>query len=430
MPSPGLTHEERDRLFDLLIHDLRSPLSIAMITATNLLHHPERYGPCNEKQQQALERAIRNIHRSQILVGEMIEILRSEERFFRRDYFYPEQAVREALLETLEAFSPATAEQLDHTTTLKQYQEVLKTEGIFVEITGRYSHSLFCHDLQKITQILRNLFSNAMKNRRRKVMVFLSGETGLDIQVSDDGPGIPAEGQKIIFGRFVRVNSGDPFQAPGLGLGLSGIKVMIEAMGGEVNLTSREGVGTTFTVKLPPLKRRKEMGVQKDSLLNGKKILAVDDEPDVLDILEEEITTASTGCQVTKATTFEKALEYLKGTSFDLVILDIMGVRGFELLEQACKYDLPAAMLTAHALSPEALKKSIEMKARAYLPKEKLGDIVPFLEDILRFEYQEGWRRLLFGRLGDFFDRRFGPDWQKPEAKFWRGFSEQIGAVG
>jgi hypothetical protein len=65
------------------------------------------------------------------------------------------------------------------------------------------------------------------------------------------------------------------------------------------------------------------------------------------------------------------------------------------------------------------------MGARAYLPKEKLGDVVPFLEDILQYENEEGWNRL-FGRLGDFFDRRFGPDWRKSESQFWNSFSSRV----
>jgi hypothetical protein len=65
------------------------------------------------------------------------------------------------------------------------------------------------------------------------------------------------------------------------------------------------------------------------------------------------------------------------------------------------------------------------MGARAYLPKEKLGDVVPFLEDILQYENEEGWNRL-FGRLGDFFDRRFGPDWRKSESQFWNSFSDRV----
>jgi DNA-binding NtrC family response regulator len=162
-----------------------------------------------------------------------------------------------------------------------------------------------------------------------------------------------------------------------------------------------------------------------ESILNGKRILAVDDEPDVLDVLEDEIMEYCPDCQVDRATNFETAKECLDSVRYDIVVLDIMGVRGFDLLGLARKRNFPVAMLTAHALSPEALKKSIEMGARAYLPKEKLGEIVPFLEDILEYEAPAGWNRL-FGKLGDFFDERFGSDWRKPEDRFWNDFGTTI----
>ena len=114
-----------------------------------------------------------------------------------------------------------------------------------------------------------------------------------------------------------------------------------------------------------------------ESILNGKKILAVDDEPDVLMVLEEEIRGVAPNCKYEKATTYEVAVDKLKSQTYDVVILDIMGVRGFDLLDFAVKRNFRVAMLTAHALSPEALKRSFEMKARAYLPKEKLGEVVP-----------------------------------------------------
>jgi hypothetical protein len=100
------------------------------------------------------------------------------------------------------------------------------------------------------------------------------------------------------------------------------------------------------------------------------------------------------------------------------VILDIMGVRGFDLLKLGVRRNFPVAMLTAHALNPEALKRSIELGARAYLPKEKLGDLVPFLEDILEFEFTPGWGHL-FGNLKGYFDKVWGRDWAQSEAKFW-----------
>ena len=157
----------------------------------------------------------------------------------------------------------------------------------------------------------------------------------------------------------------------------------------------------------------------KASILNGKRILAVDDEPDVLAVLEEEILGVCPDCKFDKATTYENALAMLKSNTYDVVILDIMGVRGFDLLEQAVKQNLRVAMLTAHALTPEALKRSFEMKARAYLPKEKLGEIVPFLEDVLKYEYLPGWKRL-FEKLKGFFDSKFESDWDKKTGLRWQ----------
>ncbi len=156
-----------------------------------------------------------------------------------------------------------------------------------------------------------------------------------------------------------------------------------------------------------------------ESILNGKKILAVDDEPDVLKILKEEILETCPSCQFDEATTYEEASEKLRSQSYDVVILDIMGVRGFDLLDLAVRRNLRVAMLTAHALTPEALKRSFELKARAYLPKEKLGEIVPFLEDLLKYDYLPGWRRL-FEKLKGFFDSKFESDWEKKTGLNWR----------
>jgi CheY-like chemotaxis protein len=156
-----------------------------------------------------------------------------------------------------------------------------------------------------------------------------------------------------------------------------------------------------------------------DSILNGKRILAVDDEPDVLTVLEEEILGAAPKCKFEKAIAYEEASKKLGSQAYDIVILDIMGVRGFDLLDLAVRRNLKVVMLTAHALSPEALKRSFEMKARAYLPKEKLGEVVPFLEDVLKYEYLPGWKSLL-EKLKGFFDSKFESDWEKKTGLIWQ----------
>ena len=151
----------------------------------------------------------------------------------------------------------------------------------------------------------------------------------------------------------------------------------------------------------------------KESILNHKKLLIVDDEPDILTTLEAEVLDSCPDSKIDKATNYENAAELLKSKDYDLVILDIMGVRGFDLLEIAVARKCKVAVLTAHALSPEALKKSHDMGAMAYLPKDTLGELVPFLEDVLQNDYKSGWNRLL-EKLEDDFNKRFqSTDWKK-----------------
>jgi CheY-like chemotaxis protein len=150
----------------------------------------------------------------------------------------------------------------------------------------------------------------------------------------------------------------------------------------------------------------------RKSILDQKKILAVDDEPDILAVLEEEIKSSCSDCVFDKATSYEEALKYLESKTYDLIILDIMGVRGFDLLKVATEKHLKAVMLTANALRPDTLKRSYDMLARAYLPKDALGEIVPYLEDALQSDFEEGWKRL-YQKLYSRFDELFGKGWEK-----------------
>jgi CheY-like chemotaxis protein len=358
----------------------------------------------------------------------MLEVHRSQEGVFQSDFFFVRQILGDALLDVLDFTSPETAEKISAGMSQEEFLKNLENYGISFEIIEKYRTVPFCHDQRKISQILRNLMSNALKYRREKMRVCISGESELCVSVQDDGRGIPQKDQELVFERFIRLLDQNDSTVQGLGLGLTGVKALVEAMGGEIILESEEKVGTRFKVRIPPLEppgfHSRGKVLKKKSILDGRRILAVDDEPDLLSVLEEEILEACPSCQFDKATNFEKAHEMLQRTSYDLVILDIMGVRGFDLLRHAAIQKFPVAMLTAHALSPEALKRSMELGARAYLPKEKLGEIVPFLEDVLLHEYLPGWKRLLL-KLDDFFNGHWGADWRKSESEFWKDFERK-----
>ena len=150
--------------------------------------------------------------------------------------------------------------------------------------------------------------------------------------------------------------------------------------------------------------------MENDSILNGKRILIVDDEPDILETLSDLLPM----CKVTEASSFDQAKSLLKNQYFDMAILDIMGVDGYQLLELCNEKGVIAVMLTAYAMTPEDIKKSYENGAASFIPKEKMIDITDYLSDI--YEAKENGKNLWwrwFDRLANYCENKFGPNWQK-----------------
>lgn len=147
----------------------------------------------------------------------------------------------------------------------------------------------------------------------------------------------------------------------------------------------------------------------KANLLNNKRVLIVDDEPDVLETLVDLLPM----CDVVKVSSFQEAKNLMETQYFDIAVLDIMGVDGYKLLEIANKREIMAVMLTAHALSPEDTVKSYKEGAAYYVPKEKMPEITTYLNDILEAKEQgkSFWVRW-FDRFNAYYDEKFGPDWK------------------
>ncbi len=156
-----------------------------------------------------------------------------------------------------------------------------------------------------------------------------------------------------------------------------------------------------------------------ESILEGKRILLVDDEPDVLDTLEDLLPM----CDVEKAASYDEAKQFFEQQQFDLTVLDIMGVSGYELLEIAVSRDVPAVMLTAHALTTDNIVKSFKQGAAYFLPKEKMAEIASFLADVFeaRAKGENTWDRWMV-RLADYCEKTFGAKWMDSEKDFWDRF--------
>ncbi|RJR17927.1 MAG: response regulator [Desulfobacteraceae bacterium] len=153
----------------------------------------------------------------------------------------------------------------------------------------------------------------------------------------------------------------------------------------------------------------------KEERLKGRKILIVDDDPDVLDTLEDLLSM----CEVVKARTFEDASRKLGTQSFDMALLDIMGVNGYKLLELAVGKKVIAVMLTAHAFSPEDTMKSFKGGAAFYVPKDKMVELPALLADI--FDAKEKGKSTWMPFMGwaeAYYSAKFGPKWEKHKKEF------------
>jgi len=162
---------------------------------------------------------------------------------------------------------------------------------------------------------------------------------------------------------------------------------------------------------------------KKTSFIAGKRILAVDDEADVLEVIEEILDEAT----VDKALDFDTAAKRLADTKYDLAILDVMGVDGLTLLDISVEKGIPAVIFTAHAMNVQTFQASIEKGAISFLPKEKMVDLYRFINELIAAveSGKEPWK-ILFDELAVYFDEKFGPAWKDENKKFWDEFTHMI----
>ncbi len=145
-------------------------------------------------------------------------------------------------------------------------------------------------------------------------------------------------------------------------------------------------------------------------ILNGRRVLVVDDEPDIIESLEEILSM----CTVHTASDCDEAVKMIENNWYDIAVLDIMGVDGFTILKRAVRFGIPTVMLTAHAMSKESLNQAAELGASAFLPKEKMSELDSYLADVLKNSGNPVWNNL-FKKLSSYFESKFGwtPDDEK-----------------
>jgi signal transduction histidine kinase len=224
----------KEEFFALVSHELRTPLS-SIVGYVELLREEMDDQPLSEAERQRfLEIVERNARRLQRLVGDLLFVARLE-------------AGKLDLQETDIDLSQTARDSVEAARRQAERAGVALQEEI-AEGISMYG------DADRLGQVMDNLLSNALKFTPK------DGEVGLrlvardgnaQVEVWDTGIGIPLEDQSRLFERFFRSSSATDAAVPGVGLGLSITRAIVESHEGELSFTSVEGRGTTFRVQLP-----------------------------------------------------------------------------------------------------------------------------------------------------------------------------------
>ncbi len=235
-------------------------------------------------------------------------------------------------------------------------------------------------DEGKISQILRNFISNALKFTERgevRVSASLAGNQHVVFSVADTGIGIAPEDQQRIFQDFAQVDNPIQRRVKGTGLGLPLSQKLTTLLGGEVGIQSQPGTGSTFTARLPlRLEQRAEIGLQSESALvtvaadsSSLPVLVLEDKAEMMMMYRSYLKNS--GFHLIPSTTIREAQEILERIRPQVIILDVV-LRSedswrflAELKKNPRTRDIPVIMVT----SIEDQAKAFHLGADDYLLK-------------------------------------------------------------
>jgi signal transduction histidine kinase/CheY-like chemotaxis protein len=213
----------------------------------------------------------------------------------------------------------------------------------------------------RIRQIVSNLLSNAVKFTERGEIILdvrhaegsTAEQTRLRFSICDTGPGISKEAGQRLFRAFEQADASTTRRMGGTGLGLAISKQLVELMDGAIGLDSEEGRGSTFWFELPLNAAKTERPVPKDSPLQKKCVLLVDNHPATVELLSSYLT--SWGMHVASATSAEAAWQLLETVEVDVTVIDL-AMPEIDGLELARRIRLQRAGMPQILFSPMAFQ--------------------------------------------------------------------------
>ncbi|MDQ4120527.1 MAG: response regulator [Acidobacteriota bacterium] len=321
-------------------HELRTPLT-AIIGFAQLVQIRPPSTPMPPEATLAFERILRNGRHLLNLIDEVLDIAKIEAGRLKihREHFDMAELATGAFYEL---------------------QSLAQQKGLEYRLKIPQELPLALTDPVRVRQIMNNLLSNAIKFTNKgsvEVELLPHGEDGCQFIVRDTGIGIDEKSRDFIFERFRQVDGSITRVAGGTGLGLSIVKQIIQLLGGEIEVSSKIGEGSVFTVTLPlsipeiavtdsivgetlPMSKVTEY---TDGTNKGPLILIIEDDQDMANLMYETVSKA--GYRVKVTTNGAKGLQIARETEdLSAIILDIMmpGMDGWKVL-QALKAETQTA---------------------------------------------------------------------------------------
>ena len=327
----------KDEFLAVMSHELKNPLNLIALNAQMLAFSPEAKSAFVADIARTIEDSVKSQGQ---LIDDLLDLSRVQ--------------TGKLSLNLQEVYSDELVERI-----VSAVRPDAQARGIALNLRIETGSYLMHADPVRIGQIVWNLVSNALKFTPPGGVVDVSLEKDQDrmrLKVADTGEGIQAEYLPVIFEMFQQAGArASTRDKDGLGIGLSIVKRLVEAHGGEVEVTSAGlGQGATFTVVLPcqPLHTAPKSIASQRPTLQGLRILLVEDDQDALTMLG--LLLRSVGAVVTTAASAQEALSQVAPGLVDLVVSDIAmpEVDGYTLmarLREEGLRDVPAIAMTGFA---------------------------------------------------------------------------------